>query len=76
MDGLAFVGIGILVADQHAIFVVLIGGNYVHISWGAWKSTRRDTALGDLIALIPAVDGRYIAIEPDDFSALNRDVKV
>ena len=45
-------GVGVLVADQHAVFVVLVAGDDVGVAGHAGNGARRDAALGDLVALV------------------------
>ncbi len=73
---LALVRIGELVADQHAVFIVLVGGDDVHVARRARHRARRDAAGGDLVALVAAVQRRRRAVEADHLAALDRDVEV
>ncbi len=46
--------VGELVADQHAVFVVLVGGDGVDVARNARNGARRDAAVGDLVAFVRA----------------------
>ena len=58
---LAFVRIGVLVADQPAFVVVLVGGDHVDVAWRAGERARRDAAVGDLVALVARPSVRPLA---------------
>ena len=50
--GAALGGVGVLVADQHAVFIVLVAGDDVGVAGHAGNGARGDAALGDLVALV------------------------
>ena len=47
--------VGVLVADQHAIFIVLVARDHVGVAGNAGNGARRNAALGDLVALVGLV---------------------
>ena len=58
MHGLALVGVGVFVADQHAILVMFIGRHDMRVSRCPWQRPGRDTVIRELITIIAAIDGR------------------
>ena len=53
-------GVGELVADEHAVFHVLVGGDGVGVARHAGNGARRDAAFGEQIALVAI---RAVAVE-------------
>src|SRR6266853_2065837 len=55
--GTALDRICVLVADQHAIFIVFVRAGGVGVAGHSWNSARRNTALRDQVALVTSVRG-------------------
>ena len=55
--GAALGGVGVLVGDEDAVFVVLVAGDDVGVAGDAGDDARGDAALGDLVALVGFVVG-------------------
>ena len=72
--GAALGGVGVLVADEHAVFVVLVAGDHVGVAGDAGDDARRDAALGDLVALVGA--RACCAVGGDQFAAIDGRVEV
>src|SRR5437660_881742 len=47
--------VGEFVADQHAVFIVLVGCGGVDVAGHARNGTRRNTAFGDPVALVSTI---------------------
>src|SRR5438270_12919808 len=75
-DRLPLVRIGELVADEHAVLVVLVGGDDVRMPRRPRYRARRDAALGHLVALVSAVHFRRLAGKADDLAAIARRIEV
>src|SRR5579859_2778850 len=77
--GAALDGVGVLVADQHAIFIVLIGGGGVSMAGHARNGARRNSALGNQVAFVSAVVFTSVAIAiggGDKFAAINLRIEI
>ena len=53
--GAALRRVGEFVADQDAVFIVLVAGSSVGVAGDAGNGARRNAALGDLVAFVDAV---------------------
>src|SRR5205085_11585283 len=71
-DRLALVRVGELVADEHAVLVVLVGGDDVGMSRRPRQCPRRDAVAGLAVPLVTAF-GRLglAAFEADDETAVD-----
>ena len=76
MHGLALVGVGEFIADQHAILVMFIGRHDMRVSRRPRQRPRRDAAIGKLVTVIAAVDRRDTAVEADHFTSVDWDIEI
>ena len=76
MHRLALVGIGKLVADQHSVFVMFVGGDDMRVVRRAGKRARRNTAFGNSETLVSAVERWSVTVQADDLAPVDRNVKV
>jgi len=53
--GAALDGVGVLVADEHAVFIVFVARDYMGVAGNAGNDAGGDAALGDLVSLVRLV---------------------
>ena len=72
--GSALAGVRVLVADQHAIFIVFVAGDNVGVTRQPGNRPRRNSALGDLVSLV-----RFVVAGPvrgDHFAAIDHRIEI
>src|SRR4029453_189288 len=76
MHGLALVRIGIFVADQYAVFIVIVGGDDMFESRSPRDRAWRNARFSKLVTLVAAVERRQRAVQTDDRAALDRNIEI
>ena len=76
MAGPPLEGIGELIADEPAIFIVIVRGHHMDITRCSRQGTRRYSTFGEEETFIPSVDGRGVAVHANDFTTVDGDIEV